>query len=326
LVNPRACHETELNYTPILQRKKRIAVVGAGPAGLACATVLAERGHQVDLYEAADRIGGQFNLARQIPGKEEFNETLRYFSRKIELTGVRLHMNTRVSHADFSAGMYEEVVLATGVIPRNPKIPGQNEGIARGQVLSYIDVLLHRKPVGRRVAVIGAGGIGFDICEFLVQEGASPSLHLNEWMKEWGITDPGYARGGITHAEITAPARHVTLLQRKASKPGAGLGKTTGWIHRAVLKTKQVVMLPGVNYERISAQGLHISHGGKRERPELIAVDQIILCAGQEPLRELQAPLVAAGIKVHLVGGAEVAAELDAKRAINQATRLAATL
>jgi len=326
LVNPRACHETELVYTPVLSRKKRIAVVGAGPAGLACATVLAERGHQVDLFEAADRIGGQFNMAKQIPGKEEFHETLRYFARKIELTGVKLHLNTRVSQAELSAGAYDEVVLATGVTPRNPKIPGQDEGIARGQVLSYIDVLLHHKPVGQRVAVIGAGGIGFDVCEFLVQEGASPSLHLDEWMKEWGVSDPALARGGVTQAEITSAARQITLLQRKAGKPGAGLGRTTGWIHRAVLKTKQVKMIPGVNYERISEQGLHISYGEKRERPEVIAVDHIILCAGQEPLRELQAPLAATGIKVHLVGGAEVASELDAKRAINQATRLAAII
>jgi len=326
LLNPRACHETELNYVPVLQRKKRIAVVGAGPAGLACATVLAERGHQVDLYEAAERIGGQFNMAKQIPGKEEFHETLRYFSRKIELTGVKLHLNTRVGQAELSTGAYEEVVLATGVTPRNPKIPGQDEGIARGQVLSYIDVLLHHKPVGKRVAVIGAGGIGFDVCEFLTQDGESPALHLDEWMKEWGVTDPAQSRGGVASPVITAPARQVTLLQRKAGKPGEGLGRTTGWIHRAVLKTKQVKMIPGVNYERISEQGLHISYGEKRERPELIEVDHIILCAGQEPLRELQTPLTASGIKVHLVGGAEVATELDAKRAINQASRLAALI
>jgi 2,4-dienoyl-CoA reductase (NADPH2) len=326
LVNPRACHETELNYTPVLARKKRIAVVGAGPAGLACATVLAERGHQVDLYDAADQIGGQFNMAKQIPGKEEFHETLRYFNRRIALTGVKLRLNTRVTQAILSAGAYEEVVLATGVAPRDPKIPGQDEGAARGQVLSYIDVLLHHKPVGKRVAVIGAGGIGFDVCEFLVQAGASPTLHLDEWMKEWGVTDPAQARGGVAAAVTTESARQVTLLQRKAGKPGAGLGRTTGWIHRAVLKTKQVKMIPGVNYERISEQGLHISYGEKRERPELIAVDHIILCAGQESLRELQAPLIATGIKVHLVGGAEVASELDAKRAINQASRLAATI
>jgi len=326
LVNPRACHETELNYTPVLARKKRIAVVGAGPAGLACATVLAERGHQVDLYDAADQIGGQFNMAKQIPGKEEFHETLRYFNRRIALTGVKLRLNTCVTQAILSAGAYEEVVLATGVAPRDPKIPGQDEGAARGQVLSYIDVLLHHKPVGKRVAVIGAGGIGFDVCEFLVQAGASPTLHLDEWMKEWGVTDPAQARGGVAAAVTTESARQVTLLQRKAGKPGAGLGRTTGWIHRAVLKTKQVKMIPGVNYERISEQGLHISYGEKRERPELIAVDHIILCAGQESLRELQAPLIATGIKVHLVGGAEVASELDAKRAINQASRLAATI
>jgi 2,4-dienoyl-CoA reductase (NADPH2) len=326
LVNPRACHETELIYTPILARKKRIAVVGAGPAGLACATILAERGHHVDLYDAAEQIGGQFNMAKQIPGKEEFHETLRYFKRRIELTGVKLHLNTRVTQAELSAAAYEEVVLATGVLPRDPKIPGQDEGIARGQVLSYIDVLLHHKPVGQRVAVIGAGGIGFDVCELLVQAGASPTLHLDTWMEEWGVTDPAHARGGVAEAVAIKAARQVTLLQRKAGKPGAGLGRTTGWIHRAVLKTKQVKMIPGVNYERISEQGLHISYGKKRERPELVAVDHIILCAGQESLRELQAPLIATGIKVHLVGGAEVASELDAKRAIDQAARLAATI
>jgi 2,4-dienoyl-CoA reductase (NADPH2) len=325
LVNPRACHETLLNYHPTLH-KKRIAVVGAGPAGLAAATVLAERGHVVDLFDAAGEIGGQFNMAKRIPGKEEFHETLRYFNRKIELTGVKLHLNTRVSAEDLIRGRYDEVILATGVMPRDPKIKGQDEGIRRGQVLSYVDVLLRGKPVGQRVAVVGAGGIGFDVSEFLVHGGHSPSLDLQAWMKEWGVTDPAAARGGVTRPEIAPPARQVTLLQRKKSKPGVGLGKTTGWIHRTALKMKRVEMLGGVNYEGISEKGLHITFGEKREKPSLIECDTIVLCTGQEPLRELQAPLEQAGVKVHLIGGADVAAELDAKRAINQGSRLAAQL
>lgn len=328
LVNPRACHETQLNYVPVASaQRKRLAVVGAGPAGLACATILAERGHTVDLFEASGRIGGQFNMAKQIPGKEEFHETLRYFSYRIERTGVALHLNTRVDAARLQGG-YDEVVLATGVTPRDPAIAGQAEGIARGQVLSYIDVLLHHKPVGRRVAVIGAGGIGFDVSEFLVHgaHGAEAAPDVGAWMQEWGVTDPALKRGGVARPEVSAPVREVTLLQRKPGKPGAGLGRTTGWIHRAVLKSKQVKMIAGVNYERISEQGLHISHGEKRERPSVIEVDHIVLCTGQEPLRELQAPLVAAGVKVHLIGGADVASELDAKRAIKQAAELAARI
>ncbi len=326
LVNPRACHETQLNYVPIIPaQRKRVAVVGAGPAGLACATILAERGHAVDLFEASDRIGGQFNMAKQVAGKEEFHETLRYFSRRIERTGVALHLGTRVDAARLQDG-YDEVVLATGVTPRDPAIIGQSEGVARGQVLTYIDVLLHHKPVGRRVAVIGAGGIGFDVSEFLVHEHGAGQPDIRTWMKEWGVTDPARERGGVVAAEVAAPAREVTLLQRKPGKPGAGLGRTTGWIHRAVLKSKQVKMIAGVNYERISEQGLHISYGEKREGPTVIEVDHIILCAGQEPLRELQAPLAAAGVKVHLIGGADVASELDAKRAIKQAAQLAARI
>jgi len=326
LVNPRACHETLLNYVPVVATaRKRIAVVGAGPAGLACATILAERGHAVDLFEASDRIGGQFNMAKQIPGKEEFHETLRYFERRIERTGVALRLNTRVDALSLQ-DHYDEVVLATGVTPRDPAIAGQAEGIARGQVLSYIDVLLHHKPVGRRVAVIGAGGIGFDVSEFLVHAHGTGHPDVHSWMQEWGVADPAQVRGGIAPAQVAAPLRQITLLQRKPGKPGAGLGRTTGWIHRAVLKSKQVEMIAGVNYERISEQGLHISYGEKRERPCLIEVDNIVLCTGQEPLRELQAPLVAAGVKVHLIGGADVASELDAKRAIKQAATLAARI
>ncbi|MES2490080.1 MAG: NADPH-dependent 2,4-dienoyl-CoA reductase [Pseudomonadota bacterium] len=324
LVNPRACHETELVYTPTTQ-KKRIAVVGAGPAGLAASTVLAERGHEVHLFDGAAEIGGQFNIAKQIPGKEEFYETLRYFGRKIETTGVKLHLNKRVDADELIKGKYDEVLLATGVTPRDPKIKGQD---GNPKVLSYIDVLLHKKPVGKRVAVIGAGGIGFDVSEYLVQGGHSPTLHLDEWLKEWGVADPSIARGGVAGVRpvIAPPAREVFLLQRKASKPGAGLGKTTGWIHRSTLKMKNVEMMGGVNYEAIDERGLLISFGEKREKATLLEVDNIVLCTGQMPLRALQEPLAAAGVKVHLIGGADVASELDAKRAINQGSRLAATL
>ncbi len=319
LVNPRACHETELVFRPAA-KKKKIAVVGAGPAGLACSTALAECGHSVDLFDAASEIGGQFNMAKQIPGKEEFHETLRYFRRKIETAGVTLNLNRRVAVDDLKS--YDEVILATGVTPRNPKIPGQD----LPHVLSYIDVLLHKKPVGKRVAVVGAGGIGFDVSEYLVHDGHSPTLDNAEWMKEWGVADPSAVRGGVTKPEIAPPARQVTLLQRKASQPGKGLGKTTGWIHRATLKKMKVEMLAGANYERIEEKGLFVTFGEKRENPTLIECDNIVLCTGQEPLRELQAPLEAAGVKVHLVGGAFEAGELDAKRAIDQASRLAATI
>ncbi len=317
LVNPRACYETELNYPPAA-RRKRIAVVGAGPAGLAAATVLAARGHDVHLFEAATAIGGQFNMARRIPGKEEFHETLRYFARRIEVTGVTLHLRTRATAELLVRGAFDEVVLASGVTPRDPGIPGQDHP----KVLTYVDVLAHQKPVGARVAVIGAGGIGFDVAEFLVQEHPSPSLDLVAWMREWGVADPAECRGGIAPASVPAPpARQVWLLQRKGTKPGAGLGKTTGWIHRRVLKMKKVEMIPGAHYERIDDLGLHIVVGDRRS---VLEVDHVVLCAGQEPLRELQQPLTAAGLIVHLIGGADVAAELDAKRAISQASRLAA--
>ncbi|MGH8461599.1 MAG: FAD-dependent oxidoreductase [Stenotrophobium sp.] len=325
LVNPRACHETQLNYRPTSQ-KKRVAVIGAGPAGLAASTVLAERGHEVHLFDSATQIGGQFNMAKRIPGKEEFEETLRYFKRKIETTGVKLHLNTRVSSNDLLKAKYDEVILATGVTPRSPHIKGQDEGMQSGKVLSYVDVLLHKKPVGKRVAVVGAGGIGFDVSEYLVQDGHSPTLDLDAWKAEWGVTDPAATRGGVTRPAIAAPARQVTLLQRKASGLGKGLGKTTGWIHRAALKMKKVEMLGGVNYEAIDERGLLISFGEKREKPTLLEVDHIVLCTGQEPLRELHQPLLDAGLNVHLIGGADVASELDAKRAINQGSRLAAEL
>ncbi len=320
LVNPRACRETELNFGETAN-KKRIAVVGAGPAGLACATLLSERGHQVDLFDAASEIGGQFNMAKRIPGKEEFHETLRYFKERITRTGVQLHMKTRVSAEALIKTGYAEVVLATGVVPRDPRIPGQDSS----KVLTYIDVLLHEKPVGRRVAVAGAGGIGFDVCAFLVHHG-SQATDLEHWMKEWGVTDPAKARGGLARPAPEAAQRQIYLMQRKSTKPGAGLGKTTGWIHRAVLKARNVEMLSSVNYEGIDERGLSISFGKNHERPRLLEVDNIILCTGQEPLRELQAPLTAAGVRVHLIGGAERAAELDAKRAIDHASRLASVL
>ena len=321
LVNPRACHETELHYDRTL-KPKRIAVIGAGPAGLACATTLARRGHTVELFEQAGEIGGQFNMAKRIPGKEEFHETLRYFGTQIERSGVRLHLNTRAEAAALIEQQFDEVVLATGVVPRDPKIKGQNSP----NVVSYIDVLRGNARVGERVAVIGAGGIGFDVSEFLVSDGHSATLDLAAWKAEWGVGDPADTRGGLTRPTIAPPARKITLLQRKPGKPGAGLGKTTGWIHRSQLKMKQVEMLSGVNYDGIDEKGLHISFGEKRQQPTLIEADTIVLCTGQEPLRELEAPLAAAGVKVHRIGGADVASELDAKRAIDQGSRLAARL
>jgi 2,4-dienoyl-CoA reductase (NADPH2) len=326
LVNPRAAHETRLRIVPIAASqapRKRVAVVGAGPAGLAASTTLAERGHEVHLFDAAAEIGGQFNMAKQIPGKEEFHETLRYFGRRLEQTGVKLCLGQRVGAADLAAAGFDEVVLATGVLPRTPRIPGADGP----NVLSYIDVLRAGKPVGQRVAIVGAGGIGFDVAEFLSSPpGHSLSLDLPQWMREWGVTDPASARGGVAKPQPEAPVRHITLLQRKAGKLGAGLGKTTGWIHRAALQMKQVQMLGGVNYERITPEGLHISFGEKRENPRLIACDTVVLCAGQEPLRELAEPLQAAGVKVHIIGGALEAGELDAKRAIDQGTRLGAQI
>ena len=321
LVNPRACHETELIYTATPKRRK-FAVVGAGAAGIAAASVLGERGHEVHLFEAADKVGGQLNMAASIPGKEEFHEMLKYFKRKLEVTGVNVHLNTRANAELLAAGNYEEVFLASGVTPRDPKIPGQDHA----KVLSYIDVLANKKPVGQKVAIIGAGGIGFDVAEFLVKGDHSPTLHLDEWLAEWGVVDPEITPGGVVKPKPTPPARQITLLQRKAGKPGAGLGKTTGWIHRAELKSRGVEMVGGVNYEEISDQGLLVTYGEKRENATWLEVDHIILCAGQVPLRELVDPLTAKGVKVTLLGGADVASELDAKSAINQASRVAAAV
>ena len=327
LVNPRAGHETTL-LIRATQQRKRVAVVGAGPAGLAAATTLAERGHEVQLFESAAEIGGQFNLARRIPGKEEFNETLRYFGRRLDRTGVALHLNTRATAALLIAAGFDEVWLASGVAPRDPRIPGQDTP----GVIGYVDAILQRQSVGPRVAIVGAGGIGFDVAELLVHDTAHPSaaLDLAAWRREWGVTDPATVRGGVVRGQPSAPARQVTLLQRKAGKLGAGLGKTTGWIHRSALKMKNVEMVAGVNYERIGPHegglGLFVTLGEQRRDATVIACDTIVLCAGQEPLRELQAPLAAAGVKVRLIGGAFAAGELDAKRAIDQGTRLAAAL
>ena len=318
LVNPRACHETELLIEPTTQRKN-IAVVGAGPAGLAAATTAAERGHQVTLMDAADQIGGQFNMARQVPGKEEFHETLRYFGKQIELTGVQLKLQHRINDAD-ELSEFDEVILATGVKPRTPQI----EGIDHPKVLSYVDVLRGKVEVGACVAIIGAGGIGFDVAEFLAHDGNDASVNPHTFMNEWGI-DPSYeCAGGVVNVNPEhASARNVTLLQRKASKVGKNLGKSTGWIHRRSLTLRGVTMLSGCEYQKIDDDGLHII---VNEQTQILDVDHVIICAGQDPLRELHEPLQQLGANVHLIGGADVAAELDAKRAIDQGTRLAAQL
>jgi 2,4-dienoyl-CoA reductase (NADPH2) len=318
LVNPRACHETELQITPA-STPKRLAVVGAGPAGLACASTLAERGHQVTLVDQASEIGGQFNVAKRIPGKEEFHETLRYFRHRLDDAGVDVQLGQTADAATLVAAGYDEVVVATGITPRRVSFPGSDDN----RVLSYLDVLARDKPVGPRVAIIGAGGIGFDVAEFLVEHPPSPALDVTRWTRQWGVDMQLDTRGGLTPPQPEAPARQVWLLQRSEGRPGARLNKTTGWVHRATLKAKRVSMLGGVTYDRFDDQGLHITVDGK---PQLLPADNVVICAGQEPNRALADALTAAGIKTHIIGGADVAAELDAKRAIDQGTRLAATL
>ncbi|ALV44747.1 NADPH-dependent 2,4-dienoyl-CoA reductase [Arthrobacter alpinus] len=318
LVNPRACHETELVIGPTPEPKK-LAVVGAGPAGLAFAVTAAERGHRVTLIDSASEIGGQFNIAKQIPGKEEFHETIRYFTRQVQLRGIDLRLNTTANAASLLAENFDEIVLATGVVPRTPEV----DGVDHPSVLSYLDVIRDKKPVGTNVAILGAGGIGFDVAEYITAHGTSATLVPEKFYREWGI-DPEYANaGGITTAVPERPDRRVGLFQRKESKVGAGLGKTTGWIHRTELKAKGVQMVPGVEYQKIDDAGLHLRVNGT---DTVLAVDTVILCTGQEPRRELQAGLEAGGAVVHLIGGADVAAELDAKRAIDQGTRLAARI
>ncbi|MFD3335349.1 FAD-dependent oxidoreductase [Streptomyces sp. NPDC058700] len=316
LVNPRACHETELVLSPT-RRAKRIAVVGAGPAGLACAVSAAERGHSVTLFDAADEIGGQLNVAKRVPGKDEFHETLRYFRVQLAERGVDVRLGTPVAATDL--GGYDEVVVATGVSPRTPAIAG----VDHPSVVSYLDVLRDGAPVGERVAIIGAGGIGFDVAEFLTDGGEGASQDPETYFRQWGVDTSYENRGGLRAPERAAPPRQVHLLQRKETKVGAGLGKTTGWIHRTELKHRGVAMVAGVSYDRIDDEGLHVTIGGEAQ---LLPVDTVVLCAGQEPRRDLYEELVAAGRVAHLIGGADVAAELDAKRAIDQGTRLAATL
>ncbi len=319
LVNPRACFETELVVAPAIEAKT-IAVVGAGPAGLSTALTAAERGHKVTIFDRSDRLGGQLNLAKQVPGKEEFFGLVDWFGTAVAEAGIELRLNETATVDALRS--FDEVVIATGVVPRDPEIEGQD----LPHVLSYIDVLRGAE-VGKRVVVIGAGGIGFDVSEFLVT-GESPTVDLPEWLREWGVTDPSEQRGGLAPEgpQPEAPIREVTLLQRKAEKPGRRLGKTTGWIHRATLQMKGVAMKGGVNYERITPEGIWVSTGEARENPTLIPCDNIVLCAGQVSERSLADQLEAEGIPCHVIGGADVAAELDAKRAIDQGTRLAATL
>jgi 2,4-dienoyl-CoA reductase (NADPH2) len=321
LLNPRAGHETRLALSPT-RRTRSIAVVGAGPAGLATAVNAAQRGHQVTLFEANEFIGGQFDMARRIPGKEEFNETIRYFTTMLDKHGVVVRLGTRVSAAELAG--YDDVVLATGVTPRIPAIPG----IDHPMVLTYAEAITGAKPIGKTVAVIGAGGIGFDVSELLVT-GESPTHEpqgLKEWKAEWGAADPWEQQGALSTPIPPPPAREVYLLQRTNGVQGKRLGKTSGWVHRASLKAKGVHQLSGVNYERVSDEGLHISFGPNRQRPRLLTVDNVVVCAGQEPVRDVEDELRRIGIDPHIIGGAAFAVELDAKRAIKQGTELAARL
>jgi 2,4-dienoyl-CoA reductase (NADPH2) len=318
LVNPRACHETELTIMPTTA-KKRVAVVGAGPAGLAAATTLAERGHAVALFDRATEIGGQFNMAKRIPGKEEFSETLRYFNHRLDETGVERRLGEDATVDSLAAGGFDTVILATGVLPRALDLPGANHA----KVLSYVDVLHGNATVGHKVAIIGAGGIGFDVAEFLSEAAPSPTTDIARWTKEWGVDMSMATPGGLMPAKPEKSERQIWLLQRTEGRPGGRLNKTSGWVHRATLKNKKVAMVGGVSYDRIDDAGLHVTIEGKAQ---VLDVDNVIVCAGQEPNRALHEALVARGVDVRLVGGADVAAELDAKRAIDKATRMAAAL
>ena len=320
LVNPRACHETEFNYD-MASVPKKIAVVGAGPAGLSVATIAAQRGHHVTLFDSESEVGGQFNMAKQIPGKEEFHETIRYYKNQLELHNVELILNKRVSRNDLEKSDFEEIIIATGITPRTPNI----KGINHRKVVSYLDVLKHKKQVGKRVAVIGAGGIGFDVSEFLLHQGDSSSLDIDTWLAEWGIDKDIEARGGIAGVQPSFPSakREIFMFKRSKGKFGGNLGKTTGWIHRANLKKQNVQFINEVQYTKIDDQGLHYSRG---DQSKILEVDNVIICAGQTPLKELYTALESSGKSIHIIGGADIADELDAKRAIDQGCRLAASL
>jgi 2,4-dienoyl-CoA reductase (NADPH2) len=320
LVNPRACHETEFNYDMALVSKK-IAVIGAGPAGLSVATIAAQRGHHVTLFDSESEVGGQFNMAKQIPGKEEFYETIRYYKKQLKLHNVKLILNKRVVKSDLEHSDFEEIIIATGISPRTPNI----EGINHSKVVSYLDVLKHKKQVGKRVAVIGAGGIGFDVSEFLLHQGDSSTLDIDSWLAEWGIDKNIEARGGIAGVQPSFPSakREIFMFKRSKGKFGGNLGKTTGWIHRANLKKQNVQFINEVQYTKIDDQGLHYTKG---EQSKILEVDHVIICAGQTPLKELYTALESSGKNIHIIGGADIADELDAKRAIDQGCRLAASL
>lgn len=317
LVNPRAGFETELNF-PLTTHKKKLAVVGAGPAGLAFSCYAAERGHEVHLFDKDGEIGGQFNYAKRIPGKEEFSETLRYFANRLTQVGVHIHLSSEQSVESLAKGKFDQVILATGIVPRKLNLPGATHP----KVINYLDVLRDNKTVGKTVAIIGAGGIGFDVAEFLVEH-ESLTLKPDQWLKSWGIDTAFQHAGALMTPDIAPPEREIFLLQRKTTKVGKGLGKTTGWIHRSSLQRKNVQMIPGVEYVRIDDEGLHVIID---EKPRCLAVEHVILCAGQEPLRALQDGLLAQNITTHVIGGADVAAELDAKRAIRQGAELAALI